>query len=180
MRDTSAHPARRSIRLQKMDYSHPGAYFLTFCAFEKRCIFGTIEGGHPLLNTIGEIARACWVDMPNHFPNVKVHDFVVMPNHMHGILGIEERARRAVPLREGGQFEAFRGPVPGSIPTIMRSYKSAVTKQVRDTTGNRTIQVWQSTYFERVLRNGEEFKNASRYILENPIMWHLDKVNPTP
>ena len=103
-----------------------------------------------------------------------------MPNHVHGILVIEERARRAVPLRGEGRFEAFRKAVPGSVPTIVRNYKAAVTKLVRDTTGNRAMEVWQSNYFERVLRNGEELANASRYVRENVAMWHLDKDNPNP
>jgi REP element-mobilizing transposase RayT len=161
-----------------MDYSQPGAYFVTICAFQKQNIFGTVENGRVQLSPIGEIARACWVDMPNHFPGVKVDTFVVMPNHVHGILAIVERARRAVPLRDDQRLEAFRDPVPGSVPTMVRSYKSSVTKLVRDDIGNRAMHVWQSNYFERVLRNGEEFSKASRYILENPSMWHLDIDNP--
>jgi putative transposase len=171
-------PVRRSIRLRNFDYSQAGVYFVTICAFRKRCIFGRIENGRVRLSPIGDIVRACWVDVPNHFPGIKIEAFVVMPNHMHGILAIEERARRAVPLREAARLEAFSKPVPGSVPTIVRSYKSAVSRLVRDTAGSRALQVWQSNYFERVLRDGDEFSNASRYILENPAMWHLDKENP--
>jgi putative transposase len=171
-------PARRSIRLEYMDYSQPGAYFVTICAFLKRCLFGRVESGHMYLSPIGEIVRACWVDIPNHFPGVNADIFVVMPNHVHGIVCIEERARRAVPLRDEKAFEGFRKGVPGSVPTIVRYYKAAVTKLVRDTAGNRAMQVWQSNYFERVLRNGEELANASRYIQENVAMWHHDKYNP--
>jgi putative transposase len=177
MLDALHRPVRRSIRLRSMDYSQPGAYFVTICTFQKQSIFGTVENGCVHLNPIGEIARACWVDIARHFPGVNVGTFVVMPNHMHGILAIEERARRAVPLRNEERLEAFRGPVPGSVPTMVRSYKSSVTRLVRDSVGNRAMQVWQSNYFERVLRDGDEFANASRYILENPSMWHLD-TNP--
>ena len=170
-------PARRSIRLQYMDYQ-PGAYFVTICACLKHCLFGRVESGRMDLSPIGEIVRACWVDIPNHFPGVNADTFVVMPNHVHGILSIEERARRAVPLRDQARFEPLRRAVPGSVPTIVRNYKAAVTKLVRDTAGNRAMQVWQSNYFERVLRNGEELANASRYIQENVAMWHHDKYNP--
>ncbi|MGC2828005.1 MAG: hypothetical protein WB994_00050 [Candidatus Acidiferrum sp.] len=180
MTDDSGRPARRSTRLQNMDYAQPGAYFVTLCAFCKRCIFGTVETGRMRLSPIGDIVSACWVDLPNHFPGAKVDIFIVMPNHVHGILAIEERTRRAVPLRDDQRFEAFRRPLPGSVSTMVRSFKSAVTKLVRDGMGDRTMQVWQSNYFERVLRNGDEFANATRYILENPIMWHLDKANPAP
>ena len=171
-------PERRSIRLATFDYSQPGSYFITICAFCKKCLFGTVENGGVRLSGIGEVARRCWMDIPNHFPNIKIDAFVVMPNHMHGIVIIQERARRAVPLPV--TLEAFQKPVAGSIPTIVRSYKAGVSKLVRDATGNREFRVWQSNYFERVLRDGEEFNNAFRYVRENPSMWHLDKENPTP
>ena len=95
-----------------MDYSQPGAYFVTICTFQKQSIFGTVENGRVRLSPIGEIARGCWVDIPHHFPGVDVSTFVVMPNHMHGILAIEERARRAVPLRNDERLEAFADPFP--------------------------------------------------------------------
>jgi putative transposase len=166
-------PYRRSIRLKGFDYSHPGSYFVTICAFMHHSLFGRMERDKVRLSRVGEIARACWVDIPNHFPNVGISVFVIMPNHMHGILNIEERARRAVPLRR----EAFGSPTIASIPTIVRSYKSAVTKIVRESLGGRAAPVWQSNYFERVLRDGHEFRSASQYILENPKMWHIDE-NP--
>ena len=178
MREALHLPARRSIRLQYMDYSQRGAYFVTICAFLKHCLFGRVESGRMDLSPIGEIVRACWVEISNHFPGVNADIFVVMPNHVHGVLAIEERARRAVPLRDEERFEEFRKAVPGSVPTIVRNYKAAVTRLVRDTTGNRGMQVWQSNYFEPVLRSGEELANASRYIQENVAMWHLDKHNP--
>ncbi len=71
-----------------MDYSQPGAYFVTICSFQKQSIFGTVKNGRVHLSPVGEIARACWVDIPNHFPGIKVDTFIVMPNHMHGILAI--------------------------------------------------------------------------------------------
>ena len=177
MSDALHLPARRSIRLQYMDYSQRGAYLVTICAFLKHCLFRRVESGRMDLSPIGEIVRACWVEISNHFPGVNADIFVVMPNHVHGVLAIEERARRAVPLRDKERFEEFRKAVPGSVPTIVRNYKAAVTRLVRDTTGNRGMQVWQSNYFERVLRSGEELANASRYIQENVAMWHLDKHN---
>jgi len=109
-------PARRSIRLQYMDYSQPGAYFVTICAFLKHCLFGRVESGRMDLSQIGEIVRACWVDIPNHFPGVKADTFVVMPNHVHGILVIEERARRAVPLRGEGRSRHFARPCQDRFP----------------------------------------------------------------
>jgi REP element-mobilizing transposase RayT len=99
-----------------------------------------------------------------------------MPNHFHGILVIKERARRAVPLRD--RAESYQKPVPGSIPTIVRSFKASVTRNVRKRSGKPDIEVWQSNYFERVIRDGPEFGKISHYIHQNPSMWHLDVDNP--
>ena len=166
-------PNRRSIRLPGFDYSQTGQYFVTICAFEMRCIFGRVEEKTVCLSRIGEIATELWLEIPQHFPEATVDPFIVMPNHLHGILTIRGRARHAVPLQEKHDAEGFRKPVEGSVPTIIRSCKSAVTKRVRETLGSRAKGVWQSNYFERVLRNGKEFGDASRYILENPLRWHL-------
>jgi putative transposase len=173
MLDGLNRPARRSIRIPQADYSHPGAYLITLCAFQKRCLFGTVESGCVHLNRIGEIARSCWIEIPDHFPNLTSDTFVVMPNHIHGILAIKERARHAVPLRPPA--ESFGKPVHGSVPTIVRSYKSAVTRLVRKALGNQNLEVWQSNYFDLILRDGDEFSKATRYILENPMMWRLEE-----
>jgi REP element-mobilizing transposase RayT len=130
------------------------------------------------LKRIGEIAAACWSEIPPHFPHITPGVFVVMPNHVHGILEIEERARRAVPLREIHRPESFRHPVSSSVATVVRSYKSAVTKQVREMLHRPEYRVWQSNYHESVLRSAEEYKNAVRYILGNPKMWDADSENP--
>jgi putative transposase len=172
-RADSEFSARRSIRLPAFDYSQTGQYFVTICAFEMRCIFGKVEERKVRLSAVGEIAREFWLRIPQHFREVTVEPFVIMPNHLHGILTIRRRARHAVPLQEEHHPEGFRKPVEGSVPTIIRSYKSAVTRRIREAPGSRTMDVWQSNYFERVLRDGKEFGDASRYILENPLRWQL-------
>jgi putative transposase len=172
----SDYPDRRSIRLPKADYSHPGCYFITICAYRMRCLFGRIKNAHILLSQTGFAVRANWIDIPLHFPNVDIDTFVVMPNHFHGIVIIKERARRAVPLQD--RSEAFQHPMPGSIPTIIRSFKGSVTRHVRKQSGKSDLEIWQSNYFERVIRDGPEFGEISRYIHENPTNWHLDVDNP--
>jgi len=178
MPDPDSLPKRRSIRLPCFDYSQPGHYFITICAFRRHTLFGLIENSCVRLKRIGEIAAACWSEIPPHFPHITPGVFVVMPNHVHGILEIEERARRAVPLREIHRPESFRHPVSSSVPTVVRSYKSAVTKQVREMLHRPEYRVWQSNYHESVLRSAEEYKNAVRYILGNPKMWDADSENP--
>ncbi len=170
-------PTRRSIRFADFDYSQGGQYFLTICAFEMRVLFGKMETNRILLNVIGRIALDCWRDIPNHFPLVELHPFVVMPNHVHGILAIQDGHGCPVPLQNQHRAERFQHPTVASVPTIVRSYKSEVTYLARRYLRRASLQVWQSNYFERVLRNGDEFSNACRYIFENPMMWHIDKAN---
>ncbi|MCX6025736.1 MAG: transposase, partial [Chloroflexi bacterium] len=105
---------RHSIRLQDFDYSLPGAYFITTPTFQRLPVLGWEEEGGIHLSKIGEIVRACWCDIPEHYPYVSLDAYVVMPNHLHGLLPIVG-ARHGVP-----QQEAFGKPVPGSIPSIVR------------------------------------------------------------
>jgi putative transposase len=171
-------PARRSIRLPQFDYSQVGQYFVTICAFQMRCLFGRIEDAESRLSLIGEIAQDCWLQIPRHFPCVTLEPFVIMPNHIHGILTINKDGHGdAVPLHHP---EGFQKAAAGSVPTIIRSYKAAVTYRVHADSMRRSIQVWQSNYFERVLLSGKEFLAASRYIVENPKLWHLDKEKRNP
>ncbi len=180
--DRRAHHHRRSIRLKGADYSRPGLYFVTICTVSRRCLLGNMESNLIVLSRIGEIARRCWIEIPSHFPQVDLHAFVVMPNHLHGILAITVGARYNVPLRSENalsiQAEHFGKPTTGSLPTIIRTYKAAVSREIGARFGDRYSSVWQRNYYERVLRDGKEFSDAARYILENPSKWEFDRENP--
>ena len=118
---------RRSIRLRDYDYSQQGAYFVTVCAWNRECLFGEIKNGQMGLNEYGEMVMKCWKAIPDHFPHVATDEFIIMPNHIHGIVFIVG-ARHAVPLQTIGK--QFAKPVSGSLSTIIRSFKSAVTKSI--------------------------------------------------
>ena len=181
MPPTDAVPTRRSIRLPGYDYSQIGQYFITICAYEMRNVFGKIENGAALLNVIGRIGLDCWREIPEHFEHVELDAFVIMPNHLHGILTIrrshaiqsprsmEDGHGCPVPLQPS--LEHFQRPSVGAIPTIIRSYKQSVTYLARRRLTRPSLAIWQSNYYERVLRDGKEFSEASRYIFENPIKW---------
>ncbi len=170
---------RRSIRLQGVDYSEPGAYFITICAAQRRSIFSKIDDGRVVLSPLGEIVRACWLEIPEHFPSASLQEFVVMPNHLHGIIGLTVGARYIVSLDQRERApEKFQKPVKGSIPTVVRTFKAAVVRRARSQLGISSNEIWQRNYFERVLRDGKEYADASRYILENPQRWEWDKENP--
>ncbi len=171
---------RRSIRLKQYNYCQAGAYFVTTCTQNRRLLFGEITDGRMSLNQNGYIVQSCWEQIPQHFKFVETIDFVVMPNHIHGILFIKDLdvvARHAVPLPQK-KCEAFAQPVPGSLATIIRSFKSAVTKRINLRTDPPDSSVWQRSFYEHIIRNEKELDHIRQYIQENPLKWELDLENP--
>ena len=187
---------RRSIRLKGYNYSQLGAYFVTICTHGRECVFGEVVDGRMRLNALGKIARQCWLDIPRHFPHAALDAFVVMPNHVHGIIWIVESQNddsiRATDVIVGARHEMVgathasplhtqtnppRGPKRRSIGAIVGSYKSAVTKRINERRNTPGATVWQRNYYEHVIRNDESLNRIRQYILENPIRWHLDREN---
>jgi len=172
---------RRSIRLKNFDYTATGAYFVTVCAFDRECLFGEISNGEMKLNEFGYIVNGCWMATKDHFPNTAMDAFVVMPNHVHGIIFIQTSDKMAV--SEGTAcraptFESFGAPVAGSMATIVRSFKSAATKRINQIRNNPGTTVWQRGFFEHVIRNEKELNTIRCYIEENPTNWCQDTNNP--
>jgi putative transposase len=170
---------RRSIRLKGYDYAQAGAYFITICSHQRQHVFGEIINGEIKLNPWGEIARVEWFKTAVMRPYVELYEdeFVVMPNHVHGIIWLNDEAgirRRRVPTNP---TEKFGKPVAGSIPTIIRAYKSAVTYAINGLENSRGCIVWQSNYYEHVIRNEKEFDLIARYIYYTPYNWQTDQDN---
>jgi putative transposase len=169
---------RRSIRLRGADYTEAGAYFITVCAAERRNIFGQVVGGRVLLSPLGEICSKCLLGISEHFGHASVREYVVMPNHLHAILTLEVGARYIVPGVRGTRTpERFRKPVAGSVPTMVRTFKAAVTRQASRELRWAGGEIWQRNYFERILRDGKEYAEANRYVVENPLRWEWDREN---
>ena len=161
---------RRSIRLKEYDYAQAGAYFVTVCTHKRACLFGEIVQDEMQTSDIGALVSRCWDEIPIHFPNAELDSFVLMPNHLHGILVLVD-----TPQKTCGVLEQFGKPVAGSIPTIVRSFKSAVTRAV----GARhavPLRVWQGNYWEHVVRLETELAQIREYIENNPGQWLLDKL----
>jgi putative transposase len=162
---------RRSIRLKGYDYSQPNAYFVTMCAHRRACLFGEITESEMRLNQTGLIAADCWREIPEHFPAASLDEWVIMPNHLHGIVIISDetdvRAQHAAPL------PAKAAP----LSVIVRSFKSAVTKRV-NAIGATDGPIWQRNYYEHVVRDEHALDRLRRYIFENPIRWADDPDNP--
>jgi REP element-mobilizing transposase RayT len=187
---------RRSIRLQDYDYSQEGMYFITICTHERQRSFGQIENATMYLNQTGIVARKCWLDIPVHYPNVVLHEFIVMPDHIHGIIElvvggahnfndtvVGAQNFNDTVVNVGAQnlddtfvvvgaqnFEPPRNErlkiIPRSVGSIIRGYKIGVTKWFR---GNQLgTRIWQRNYYEHIIRNEKSFQRISQYIINNP------------
>lgn len=175
-------PPSRSMRLPEFDYSQAGAYFVTIVAQDRKPYFGQIVAGKMVLIAVGKMLADVWVEVPEHFPNVELSEFVVMANHIHGIVVITVEtthanivgARHAVPSQEDA-IEKFGKPVPTSLPTIVRSFKSAATKKVHGSTKYKEGRLWQRNYYEHVIRNERDYQAIYDYILANPANWKKDE-----
>ena len=166
---------RRSPRLPGYDYGAVGAYFVTVCVQDGRCLFGNIVDGVMRPNDAGRMAECCWLDIPAHFPRVEVDVFVVMPNHVHGILCITEPA----PETGAGAERPVKGRPRGTSKTIgsvIRGFKIGVTTWMRQHAPGLTV--WQRNYYEHVVRNQEDLHRIREYIVNNPARWAEDWENP--
>ncbi len=186
---------RRSIRLKGYDYTQAGAYFVTVCTRDRVCLFGEVMAGEMSLNGYGERVAQWWHDIPRHFPHADIDAFVVMPNHVHGIviiddpvgagsprpyihpdpcnpLGVDGRpwAMETTPLRWG-----HRRPTLGQ---VVAYFKIQSAKQINASRQTPVAPVWQRNYYEHVIRNEESLNRVRRYILDNPERWAFDRENP--
>jgi putative transposase len=125
-------------------------------------------------NSLGQLLGARWLEIPNHFPNVELDIFVVMPNHMHGMVLLR---RPVAPEEEQLKFSRFGKPQVGALATIVRTFKAEVTRAARRRFHRPELTIWQANYYERVLRDGKEYADACRYIAGNPLRWKFDKEN---
>ncbi len=171
-------PSRRSIRLPQYDYAQAGVYFVTVCCHRHRCILGKIDNFQIHLNWAGRLVAECWLEIPYHFANAVLDAFVVMPNHLHGIVVLNVGAQHAAPLQRQTSTVLRRNVSPGSLSAIVRSFKSAASKRFHEHKRDLRVPLWQRNYYEHVVRNGEELDAIRRYIWTNAERWAEDKENP--
>lgn len=129
----------------------------------------------------GEFVQDCWAAIPSHFPQTDLDSWVLMPNHLHGILAIRRDASpRSADLKKNvlGAAERWRKVAPGSLSAIVRSFKSASTREVNKARGTAGVTLWQRNYFEHVIRDNKDLERIRVYIQENPVRWELDQENP--
>jgi REP element-mobilizing transposase RayT len=193
MRSDPGHHHRRSIRLKGYDYSQPGTYFVTICTQERACLFGWMVDGKMLLNDAGRMVQTVWDAMPVHYVGVAIDAFVVMPNHIHGIVvlvgaapcGRPRSGQR--PLEQASSMGQAQGPAPTvaiSLPDVVHRFKTMTTKQYADGVKQSgwspfPSQLWQRNYYEHIIRGEDSLNRVRRYIADNPTQWEIDRENPT-
>lgn len=170
---------RRSIRLPGYDYRDGGVYFVTICTKKKEHLFGKIRNGMMGLNEYGCVVADCWQSIPTHFPGVELDAFIIMPNHIHGLLYVDDQSCRGMACHAPTQRK-FGKPIASSLPTIIGSFKSAVTKRINSLRDEPGAPVWQRNYYERIVRNHDETIRIRRYIHHNPHQWDRNDDNEFP
>lgn len=188
---------RRSVRLSGFDYSSANFYFITICTHEKQCLFGHVHDGEVILNSVGRIIDNCWNDIPKRFPNVILHEYIIMPNHIHGVIEIMDNAVDSVADRVGAGFPVThnggaqicaptsREPVGAHICALTKQPKfgekiSMLASIIRGfKAGSSKLagrKLWQRNYYEHIIGDGEEYFGFRSYIMNNPQTWDADKL----
>jgi REP element-mobilizing transposase RayT len=173
-----------SIRLQNHDYSSAGMYFVTICTHLKEHYFGEIKNNEIFHSPIGKMAELFWQKIPQHFPFVELDEFVVMPNHLHGIIVINERSEihgqasvethNHASLQSAAGYKNKFGPQSKNLSSIIRGFKGATKAWA---TTNNVIFQWQPRFYDHIIRNEKSLTNIREYIRNNPFMWERDRNN---
>jgi len=177
---------RRSIRLKEYDYSSPGEYFVTICAFQRKCIFGNIINESVHLSHAGEIIKRYWEGIPKHYENVALDEFIVMPNHIHGIIVLTEPVGansnppnkiNLVGAIHESPLQTIRQRRNMKLSKIIGRFKMTSSKEINLMCQTQGIPVWQRNYYEHIIRDEKDFENTRDYIIHNPLKWFCDNDN---
>jgi REP element-mobilizing transposase RayT len=174
---------KNSLRLPNYDYSLPGAYFITLCTQNRLHVFGHISDEEMVLNDYGKVVKEVWKNLPNHYPNMACGEFVVMPNHIHGVMFL-----KPIDHTKGGfethpnqkqtrpnQKRTHPNKIHG-IPEIVRALKTFSARKINEIRNSPGGKVWQRNYWDRVVRNERALQAINRYIQNNPLKWQLDRL----
>ncbi|HEY0704640.1 MAG TPA: transposase [Candidatus Acidoferrales bacterium] len=161
------HPPRKSLRLSDFDYTLGRVYFLTICTHEWRPIFGDIAGGVLHASKCGTIVSECWFELPYHYARLKLGDFTVMPNHVHGLISLHDPVGAG--LRPARRSD--------SVSEIVRAFKSFSSRRIHAAVANAPKNIWQRGFYDRIVRNSDECSRIRRYIRRNAERWEYDREN---
>jgi len=174
---------RRSIRRKGYDYSSGGAYFVTLCTFQRQCLFGQIVDGEMQLNEIGQIVVEEWLQSRMIRKEIDFDQWVIMPNHLHGIVLIEPTdpvgANGCLPTKEDHSHRMVPSMKKRSLPSLIAGYKSSTTKRINTLRNAAGTPVWQRNYYEHIIRSDNSLQYIQQYIQNNPATWQDDRLNPS-
>ena len=180
---------RRSIRLKGYDYSQAGAYFVTIVVKGRECVFGEIADGEMQLNELGRIVDSVWSELPDRYPETELDAFVVMPNHVHGIVVItvavgaihELPLRNELPPRDELPLRDTTDPTQRRkmlLPKIVGYFKMNTAKRINLSRQTPGLPFWHRNYYEHIIRNEADLQRIRDYIQTNPVRWAEDQLHP--
>ena len=169
---------RRSIRLRGYDYSQAGYYFVTICCYRRQRLFGKIVDGAMQLNQYGEIVKNEWHQSSLIRQEIELDEYIIMPNHFHGIVIIKPVGTKGLSPLPSSARSTHPSMKPRSLSSLMTGFKSAVTKNINIIRNAPGTPVWQRNYYEHIIRNENALNNIRRYIINNPLSWHVDQLHP--
>ena len=164
---------RRSIRLKGYDYTNDGSYFLTICVQNMQCVLGEVVNGEMVLSPYGKIVAETWVWLAEQYDYVSLGAWVVMPNHLHGIVTFGRGGSRTAPTRTVPPAEK-RKP----LGRLIGAFKTVSTKKINNLRDTPDVRFWQRDFYEHIIRNEREYQAIQTYIYNNPMQWQADKLHP--
>ena len=170
----------KTLRFQDYDYSQCGAYFVTICTKLKGNILGKIENEQFIEFQLSEIVRKCWLKLPSYYTNIVLDEFIIMPDHLHGIIMIFENQLNkgddsVETIHELSLPQNIQNRRTMLLPKIIGRFKMQSAKKINEFQNTQGITFWQKDYFERIIRNEKELNNIQNYIINNPIKWGFEK-----
>ena len=176
---------RRSIRLKGYDYTKAGAYFITICTWQREHLFGDIVNGEMQLSRYGETVRFNWDILPKRYRNVELDAFIIMPNHIHGIIVLKDNALDGAGLEslsvKKDKFSVKPAPTKSKLhglSEIVRGFKTFSARRINQIRRMTGVSVWQRGYYEHIIRNEESLMAIREYIINNPLGWEKEQLYP--
>jgi len=166
---------RKNTRLSGYDYSQDGYYFVTICTKDRYEFFAKISNGQIQLNILGEVVQRVWENLPKHYHNCFLDEFIIMPNHVHGIIVIDNQSLRngLKPFPTGGNNNS-QSLKQYSVSEIIRGFKSFSSREINKIYGKKVFS-WQKSFFDHIIRRQKSFDEIRKYIRENPLSWKDEK-----
>ena len=150
---------RQSIRLREYDYSQPGAYFVTICIYHKQCLLGEIKDQTVILNCYGEVVKFNWFNLTRVYPSIELDSFVIMPNHIHGIIILTDHSH--------------------TLSKVVQGFKTFSSRRINQLRSLSKVPVWQRGYYEHIIRDENALQKIREYIVNNPYNWNQDEMHPS-